>query len=408
MKTLRKFTFILLLNVCVFAMHANETANVKTNLLYDLNSTINIGAEFGIASRWSLDLSGSYNPWTLSDGMKIRHWLAQPELRWWTRNRFEGHFLAIHAVGGEYNLNKAQLLYNIYPELRDHRFQGWGAGGGIAYGYRWSFNSRWAMEGEIGVGAIYSKFNRYACGSCGERLGSGSKTYVGPTKLALNLIYRFGAKENKQKTVEPLLLEEKKVTNAISTVRPDTVFIERIVRDTVFKNLHDTVFDRQRIIKAEFALRLNYHLDSDVIDPMLGHNAEQIDSLSLFIKRYSDNPAIRIRSIDIVGYSSIEGEAQANQQLSERRADAAAQLVADMRPDLKPLIHAYGMGEDWESIDFLGKESLMRESDLNIRERKLRNIDEGRLMRSLLTTRLPQTRRIECVINFTKIENQNN
>ena len=35
---------------------------VKTNLLYDVTSTFNLGVEFGLAPRWTFALSGNYNP----------------------------------------------------------------------------------------------------------------------------------------------------------------------------------------------------------------------------------------------------------------------------------------------------------------------------------------------------------
>ena len=41
---------------------------LKTNLLYDATTTINLGAEAQIAPKWSLDLSGNFNGWTFSDG----------------------------------------------------------------------------------------------------------------------------------------------------------------------------------------------------------------------------------------------------------------------------------------------------------------------------------------------------
>ena len=61
---------------------------------------------------------------------------------------------------------------------------------------------------------------------------------------------------------------------------------------------------------------------------------------------------------------------------------------------------AYGRGEDWESVEFPGKALLMRESDPERREQKLRALDGGRVFRELLESRLPATRRIECVIGF--------
>ena len=51
----------------------------KTNLLYDATLTINVGAEMQVAPKWSVDLSGNYNPWTLSGGKKWKHWMIQPE-----------------------------------------------------------------------------------------------------------------------------------------------------------------------------------------------------------------------------------------------------------------------------------------------------------------------------------------
>ena len=45
---------------------AQEVA-VKTNLLYDATTTFNLGAEFCLAPKWTLDLSANYNPFTFSD-----------------------------------------------------------------------------------------------------------------------------------------------------------------------------------------------------------------------------------------------------------------------------------------------------------------------------------------------------
>ncbi|MBQ8501762.1 MAG: DUF3575 domain-containing protein, partial [Bacteroides sp.] len=50
---------------------------VKSNLLYDATATINAGVEFRLAPRWSFDLSGNYNAWTLNDH-RWKHWLLQP------------------------------------------------------------------------------------------------------------------------------------------------------------------------------------------------------------------------------------------------------------------------------------------------------------------------------------------
>lgn len=81
-----------------------QKLTVKTNLLYDATATVNLGVEVGLAPKWTFDLSGNYNGWTFSNNRKWKHWLAQPELRYWFCERFNGHFLGFHLVGGIYNI----------------------------------------------------------------------------------------------------------------------------------------------------------------------------------------------------------------------------------------------------------------------------------------------------------------
>ena len=45
-------------------VRADEAASIKTNLLYDLGTTITLGAEAGIDRHFSIDVMGAYNPWT--------------------------------------------------------------------------------------------------------------------------------------------------------------------------------------------------------------------------------------------------------------------------------------------------------------------------------------------------------
>lgn len=169
---------------------------IKSNLLYDATSTINLGLEFGIAPKWTLDISGNYNPWTFSDNKKMKHWLVQPEFRWWTCGRFSGHFLGIHALGGEYNVG-GMLPFGIDPadmfspldKLDNHRYEGWGAGGGISYGYHWILGNRWGLEATVGVGYVYLDYDKYPCEKCGRKIGSSTRHYFGPTKAGITLIF---------------------------------------------------------------------------------------------------------------------------------------------------------------------------------------------------------------------------
>lgn len=171
---------------------------VKTNLLYDATSTFNLGTEFALGEKTTLDISGNYNPWTFSDNRKMKHYLVQPEFRMWTCSRFSGGFWGIHAHYGGYNwggmlpwgFNSGKMFGAIEnPTILHHRYQGWLAGAGIGYGYHWILGNRWGIEAEIGAGYAYLQYDKYPCEKCGRIEGSESKHYFGPTKASVSLIF---------------------------------------------------------------------------------------------------------------------------------------------------------------------------------------------------------------------------
>mgnify|MGYP003296550785 CR=1 FL=1 len=169
---------------------------VKTNLLYDATATINAGVEIGLAPRWTVDLSGNFNGWEISDGNKWKHWMVQPEARYWFCDRFSRHFLGVHAHGGQYNVGGMDLGFSMlgtdFSKLKDHRYQGWFAGGGIAYGYAWALGKHWNLEFEVGVGYSYTKYDLFECAGCGKKVGTDlDHHYIGLTKGAINLVYLF-------------------------------------------------------------------------------------------------------------------------------------------------------------------------------------------------------------------------
>lgn len=169
---------------------------VKTNLLYDAAATINAGVEIGAAPRWTIDLSGNYNGWKMSHSRRWKHWLVQPEARYWLCERFAGHFFGVHLHGGQYNVsnlkNGISFLGTDYSKISDDRYQGWFAGAGVGYGYSWILGRHWNFEAEAGIGYSYTRYDRYPCAECGTKIEENRPhSYFGITKLALNLIYLF-------------------------------------------------------------------------------------------------------------------------------------------------------------------------------------------------------------------------
>ncbi len=192
--TQKRYIAVLLgLLLSAFAMRGQSVA-LKTNLIGDALLSPNAAIEVGLAPRWTSEVSGQFNLWSV-DGHKWRHWVVQPELRYWLCRRFQGHFFAAHLLGGEYNMGHLGLDINFLgtnlKPLNTHRYEGWGLGAGLAYGYAWAVHPHWNVEAEIGLGYIFAKYREYPCAECGTETGRGNHNYVGPTKAALNLVYLF-------------------------------------------------------------------------------------------------------------------------------------------------------------------------------------------------------------------------
>lgn len=169
---------------------------VKTNVISDASASINLGGEIIVAPRWSVDVTWEFNNWSFNGGKRWKHWFVQPEARYWLCDAIAGHFLGAHFIGGQYNFGHINIPINFLGtdlrNLKDNRYQGWGIGAGVAYGYSWALAKHWNLEAEIGIGYIFTRYDRFECAGCGGMLESGkTHNYFGPTKLALNIVYVF-------------------------------------------------------------------------------------------------------------------------------------------------------------------------------------------------------------------------
>lgn len=168
---------------------------LKTNILSDATLSPDLGLEVPLHNKWSVDVSGNVNFWTV-DGHRWRHWIVQPELRYWLCEHFTGHFFGLHVFGGQYNVGNLNMDFSFlgtdFSKLKDTRYEGWYGGAGLAYGYTWVLSRHWSMEAELGIGWSYTRYDRYRCANCGKKIESDKPhNYFGVTKGAVNLVYVF-------------------------------------------------------------------------------------------------------------------------------------------------------------------------------------------------------------------------
>jgi hypothetical protein len=218
-----KLTVPLALVSCVYGIADAQDVAIKTNLLNWATTTPNIGVEFGLGRKSTIQLFGDINPWEFGDDKHFRSWTVQPEYRYWFCEKFGGHFVGVHALAGQYNAKginfplkgliisssvKSEVegdpdpasLDKGWPDLtsdlngvnesgKRRHAEGWFAGFGVTYGYQWMLSKHWNLEASIGVGYVYSDLTLY--GRCNTKIDTRKLHYVGPTKAALSIMYVF-------------------------------------------------------------------------------------------------------------------------------------------------------------------------------------------------------------------------
>ncbi|MDL2319655.1 DUF3575 domain-containing protein [Alistipes sp. OttesenSCG-928-B03] len=161
---------------------------LKSNMLWDLTTTLNIGAEFYLTPKWTLDIPINYNGWKFGDDTRLRHWAVQPEARYWFCESFNGWFVGAHAHYAKFNIGGMPDF--IFSEnMQKNRYQGDLYGAGISGGYAWILKNRWSMEVNAGVGYARINTTKYPCAVCGTPVTKSAKNYFGPTRIGLTLIY---------------------------------------------------------------------------------------------------------------------------------------------------------------------------------------------------------------------------
>ncbi len=175
-----------------FSSATAQVVGIKTNVIADATTTMNLAVEIGTAPKNTLDLYFNYNPWELSGGKLLKHLLIQPEYRFWFCEKFSGSFLGVHLHGGLFNMSGVNVPFNMWEGLKTHRYEGEFIGGGVSYGYQWVLSKHWNLEANVGAGYAFINYDKYQCGNCGKRIEKDKdKHYFGPTKAALSIVYLF-------------------------------------------------------------------------------------------------------------------------------------------------------------------------------------------------------------------------
>lgn len=180
--------FVFIMIILPFMLKGQDVS-LKTNFAYWGTTTPNLGIEFAISKKSTVELGAGLNTFTFSDNKKFKHWLIQPEYRWWLCEKFNGHFFGIHAHGAQFNVGGWDIPVGRLKAFKENRYEGYLYGAGASYGYQWILSPRWNFEASLGGGFARIHYRKYPCATCGTKLDEGKYNYLGVTKTALSLIY---------------------------------------------------------------------------------------------------------------------------------------------------------------------------------------------------------------------------
>ncbi len=160
------------------------------------SGSINLAGEFTLRRQrtfadliLSLNLPVSYNPFTFGENKRMKHISFQPEYRIRKQMASGSAFLGINAHYAYYNVGGIGLPFKLAPLLKEQRFQGQLYGLGMAGGYYFKIGESLGFETTLGAGYAYMNYDVFRCETCGTKLGTEVRNYLGLTRAGISLVY---------------------------------------------------------------------------------------------------------------------------------------------------------------------------------------------------------------------------
>ena len=137
---------------------------IKTNLLYDLATAVNVGIEFYTRNpHWSILAHYTFPWWSSKKNhlcLQVLDGSIEPRYYFNGQAGHTGHYLSLYGHANLYDLGLDEEL----------GWQGEGWGAGLGYGHVWQpfKNKKWKLEAFIRVGYYHSVYDPYHAGEPGN------------------------------------------------------------------------------------------------------------------------------------------------------------------------------------------------------------------------------------------------
>lgn len=207
---MRKYILLAVVAVLSAASAGAQKLAVKNNVLADAALMPNLAVEFRMAPKWTLDTYLSWNPFFKSDRgigvhwderdaaslVSLKHFMGQPEVRFWTCEAFNGFFIGAHVMAGIHSISGIE-----WPPItidgsensvlqKDKLYEGWFYGSGISVGHQWLLGGRWNIEASIGGGYINMIHDEFLpADPCNATATGKSFPFIWVSKATLSIVF---------------------------------------------------------------------------------------------------------------------------------------------------------------------------------------------------------------------------
>lgn len=180
---------------------SNHLLAIKTNLLFDLSTALNLELELPIAKHWSVAAEWIFPWWTFQKNKWVMHIMhGNLETRYWFRtqlgsndyapskhkqkNSMQGWFIGLYAGGGVYDLlwENEGIKGNVFST-------------GLTGGYALPLNPNMGLEFSLGMGYLQTNYEKFRPkGNCLVWQSDESLKWVGLTRAKISLIWNLSFK----------------------------------------------------------------------------------------------------------------------------------------------------------------------------------------------------------------------
>lgn len=168
----------------------------------------------------------------------------------------------------------------------------------------------------------------------------------------------------------------------------------------------------QKNRSIEASAYLDFPINQYTIRPDFRNNKAELDKIMESINKVSNDGDINVSSIKLRGHASPEGSYAGNERLARLRTEALKKYLVSVFPKIpSKSFEVDFVAENWDGLikmlnesSFTYKEEVMNiintNNNLDVRERKIRVLDNGKAFRELLNNYFPALRNTNYEIKY--------